>query len=157
MKNSNMKWFMADNTSLRIVIFLNEGLIFIARPNDDAEKNCVKDKNLSWSGIRMVLYHVNHSWPDIANLTWDFLKVIGGANQASFLEMHQILLYPLLEVIDCSWNQKEPSDIACFSNNEYIGNLVTRRCTLKKNMFIAKDEEKFSQMTSRKIGWDLIY
>ena len=43
----------------------------------------------------MLLYFMKHSRPDIANATGQLSKIMVGANQASFPEMHQVINYVL--------------------------------------------------------------
>ena len=45
--------------------------------------------------MRMLLYLVKHSRPDIANVNQELSKVRDGVKQATFLEMHQIFKYIL--------------------------------------------------------------
>ena len=55
---------------------------------DDSEKIIVEDPKIILAGIRMLLYLMKHSKPDIANTTGELFKVINRVNQAAFLEMN---------------------------------------------------------------------
>ena len=72
----------------------------------------------------MSLFLVNHSRPDIANVTKELFKANDGVNPAAFCE--------LIQVIRCVHNIKnlglklelwcdasKPSEILCFINNDY--------------------------------------
>ena len=65
------------------------------RPRKSAEKISMEDQKLFQSGIVMLLYHMKHSRPDIANSLRQLSKVMDGANKAAFVEMYQVIKYVL--------------------------------------------------------------
>ena len=67
----------------------------LVTPTDDPGKFFVMDQKLFQYRIGMCLFLIKHSKPDIANTTPELLKVMDGVNQATFLEMHQVIKYVL--------------------------------------------------------------
>ena len=60
----------------------------IERPTKDVPKIYTEDQNLLQYGIVMLLYLIKHSRLDVANAVRVLHKMMDGANQAAFLEMH---------------------------------------------------------------------
>ena len=52
------------------------------------EKILLEKEKQCCSGVRMLLYLVKHSHPDIANAIRELSKVLDGANMATLKEMH---------------------------------------------------------------------
>ena len=79
--------------------------------------------------IWLLLNLTKCSRPDIGNATWELSKVIDGANKAVFLKMHHVIKYVLATKnlglkLDPNGNEKEPWDIVCFCESNYVGDLV---------------------------------
>ena len=85
-----------------------------------------------WLGVSVLLYLVKHSCLDLANMTRELLKVNDGANPAAYN-----ILLPLIKYvwdkkshgfkIEPTGNSDKPSEIICFSNSKYVGDLVSIR------------------------------
>ena len=74
----------------------------------------------------MLLYLVKHSRPDIANAVQELSKVLNGATDAAFKEMHRVIKYVLdtknmgLKLEPNSF-KKAPWDLVCYSDSGYAG------------------------------------
>lgn len=73
----------------------------------------------------MLLYLVKHSRPDIANPVRELSKVLDGATQKAFKELHRVIKY----VLDTkTWGLKfkptldsDSLDLVCFCDSDYAG------------------------------------
>ena len=80
----------------------------------------------------MLLYFINHSRPDIVNLTQELSNVKYGVNQAAYLKIHHVIKY-MFDTrnfginLEPSRNDKVPWDILCFSDSDYARGQVSRR------------------------------
>ena len=80
----------------------------------------------------MLLYLVKHSWPNLANAARELSKANDGANPAAYKELLCVIKYVLdtkkLRLrIEPMGNSDEPWEIICFSNSDYVGDLVRRQ------------------------------
>ena len=68
----------------------------------------------------------------MANVTQELSEIMGGENQAAFLEMHQVIKYVINTRSlglkqEPKGSEKEPLEIVCFSDSDHAGDLVTKR------------------------------
>ena len=104
----------------------------IVRPTEECEKISIEDQKTYQSGIRMLLYLVEHSRPDIANVTRELSKANNGANPAAYKELLRVIKYVVKTEnlglrLKRTGNSNEPWEIVCFSNNDYAGDPVSKR------------------------------
>ena len=103
----------------------------IVRPMVKSKKISAKDQQDYWSGVGMLLYLVNHSCPILASATKELSKANDSMNPAAYKELLQVIKY-VLDMknlglkIEHTENSSEPRGIICFSNSNYIGDLVSR-------------------------------
>ena len=98
----------------------------------ESEKISMEDQQGYWLGIGMLLYLVKHSCPDLANATRELSKANNGANPAAYKELLGVMRYVLNTKnlglkIEPIRNSHKPWEIICFSNSDYVGDLVSRQ------------------------------
>ena len=79
----------------------------------------------------MLLYLVKHPRPDITNPVRELSKVLDGATQEAFKELHQVIKY----ILDTkTWGLKfRPTfdnnswDLVCFCDSDYTGDPDSRK------------------------------
>ena len=102
------------------------------RPTEEREKISVEDQRIYRSGVGMLLYLVKHSRPNMANVTRELSKANDGANPTVYKELLRMIKY-ILETenlglrLEPMGNSNEPWEIICFSDSDYVGDLVNRR------------------------------
>ena len=79
----------------------------------------------------MLLYLVEHSCPDLANMTRDLSKANDGMNPAAYKELLGVIRYVLDTKnlglkIKLRGNSNEPREINCFSDSNAARDLVSR-------------------------------
>ena len=97
------------------------------------ESKCIykEEQKLFCSGVGKLLYLVKHSRPDIANTVRELPKVLDGATQEAFKELHQVIKH----VLDTkTWGLKfRPTfdsnswDLVCFCDSNYAGDPESRK------------------------------
>ena len=92
----------------------------------------MEDQQIYQSGIGMVLYLVNNSWPDLTNATREFSKSNDSANPAAYKELLHVIKY-VIETeklglkIEPTGNFNKPWEVICFCNSNYVGGPVSRQ------------------------------
>ena len=82
--------------------------------------------------VGMLLYLVKHLWPDITNATRERSKANDSANPAAYKEFPCVIKH-VLDItnlglkIEPTGKVNNPWDIVCFSDNNYAGDVVSRR------------------------------
>ena len=98
----------------------------------ESEKISVEDQRDYQFDVGMLLYLVKHSCPDLANMTRELSKANDGANPVAYKEVLCVIRYVLDTkniglIIEPMRNSNEPWEIICFSNSDYVGDLVSRQ------------------------------
>ena len=99
----------------------------------DQSKLLSKEKQLMHrSGVRVLLYLVKHSRPDIANCVRELSKVLDGSTVASYKEMLRVIKYVLDtkamgKKILPTFTENEPWKISVFTDSNYVGDSVTKK------------------------------
>ena len=80
----------------------------------------------------MLLNLVQHSWPDLANMTRKLSKTNNGVNSVALKELQHVIKYVINMKnlglkIKPTGNSDKPWYIVCFSNSDYAGVLVSRQ------------------------------
>ena len=96
------------------------------------EKISTKDHWEYWLGVGMLLVLVNHSCPDCSNMTRELSKVNDCVNSAAYNKLLCVIKYVLDTKnlglkIEPMGNSNKPWEIICFSDSDYVGDLVSRR------------------------------
>ena len=104
----------------------------IVRPVVDNEKISTKDQWDYRLGAGILLYHVRHLPPNLANATRELSRANNGANPAAYKELLCVIKYVLDTnnfglKIEPMGNSNKQWEIICFGNNDYAGDLVSRR------------------------------
>ena len=93
------------------------------------ESKCISkgEQKLFRSGVGMLLYLVKHSQPDIANPVRELSKVLDGATQEAFKELHRVIRY-VLDTKTCGLKfrptfDSDSWDLVCFCDSDYAGDL----------------------------------
>ena len=100
----------------------------IVRHMTKSEKISTKDQQEYWLGVGMLLYLMKHLHPDLANMTRNCWKptmvqtLLPTMNSSMWSSMFWIWLK-----IEPMGNHNKPWEITCFSNSNYVGDLVSRR------------------------------
>ena len=79
------------------------------------------------------MYLVKQLQPDIANMTRELSRANNGVNPAAFKELLHVTKNVLDTMnlglkIEPTGNPNEPWEIVCFSDSNYVGDPVKRRC-----------------------------
>ena len=80
----------------------------------------------------MLLYLVKHSCPNLANGTREPAKANNGVKPAAYKELQLVIRYVLDTKnlglkIKPTGNSNEPREIICYSNSNYVGDLISRQ------------------------------
>ena len=104
----------------------------ILKPIVDSGKMSAEDQKVFWSGVRMLLYLINHLRSDIANVTQEMPKVNDGAYPSAFYEVLHVIKHildakKLRLKLEPSRNASKLWEIVCFSDSDYAGDPISRK------------------------------
>ena len=111
----NLKIYLTPETAHKIQVHKRD------------KSKCISkgEQKFSCSAVGMLLYLVKHSRPDIAHPVRELSKVLDGATQEAFKELHQVIKY----VLDTkTWRLKfrptfdsDSWELVCFCDSNYAG------------------------------------